>query len=711
MNDQKDQIVQKLRDANNILVTVRSDPSVDQLAACIALTLLLNKLNKHATAVYSGKTPSTIEFLKPADTIEKNTDSLRDFIVALDKAKADKLRYKVEDEVVKIFITPYKASISEKDLIFSQGDFNVDVVVALGVHQQQDVDTAITSHGRILHDASVITVNNTSNGELGAINWVDLGASCLSEMVTILALDLGEEAMDSQIATSLLTGIVSETAHFSNAHTTPHTMSVSAALLAAGANQQLVASQIDTVPGSGPTIPKQGNDNGSDDTLKINRYPEAAQKAKADQAPKEPAKLSEPRPAAALPEAVSNQPQINVEPDVAHTLKDLIEEADDEVDVSPTLPEPVAKPTPQPVYHDDALPPIEMPDGSSVEPEEPADSPQSGDSDETLADIEQAVNSPHVNEERQEIEEADGTAAKRAVEEARRAVEEARKAQPTEQPLEKLEPLESLNAHEVDLDFGHDQLGVQPPLEQQPLQPMEPPVAQLQPTFQVPEQPVMQPPAQPFAQPAEQMPVLQPLASPYQPPQPAQPDAFAPLMTEQPGGVPQSQFTQAPLGMSGPGQPMGMPLSAQPMPQPGVVPPIGPNFAPEEQFSLPPKPVSEDSGLRVIQPLPHDDPQSAPMQPLGTANPFAPPMAAPQLGNAPLSPQPLPPNPAANEPAPLAMSPSDQPFTYPMPPAGPAMQQPFGPAPNQAGLPPQGPPPPPVPPPFMTGPGAPGMPL
>ena len=39
-------------------------------------------------------------------TIEKNTDSLRDFIIALDKSKADKLRYKVEDKFVKIFITP-----------------------------------------------------------------------------------------------------------------------------------------------------------------------------------------------------------------------------------------------------------------------------------------------------------------------------------------------------------------------------------------------------------------------------------------------------------------------------------------------------------------------------------------------------------------------------------------------------------------------------
>src|SRR5205085_4129287 len=137
------------------------NPSVDQLAACLGMALLLNKMGKHAAGVFSGEVPSTIEFLKPEDTLEKNTDSLRDFIIALDKHKADKLRYKVEDNVVRIFITPYRTSLSEKDLNFSQGDFNVDVVVALGVADQNDLDEAISAHGRILHHATIATISNT----------------------------------------------------------------------------------------------------------------------------------------------------------------------------------------------------------------------------------------------------------------------------------------------------------------------------------------------------------------------------------------------------------------------------------------------------------------------------------------------------------------------------------------------------------------------
>src|SRR5438105_1560418 len=112
MDDAQKQVAERLKQANNVLVTVRNNPSIDLLSACIGLSLALDKLDKHAAAVFSGQVPSAMEFLKPEDTIERTPDSLRDFIIALDKSKADKLRYKVEDEVVRIFITPYKTSLN-----------------------------------------------------------------------------------------------------------------------------------------------------------------------------------------------------------------------------------------------------------------------------------------------------------------------------------------------------------------------------------------------------------------------------------------------------------------------------------------------------------------------------------------------------------------------------------------------------------------------
>src|SRR5690606_37307622 len=146
------------------------------------------------------------------------------------------------------FITPYRTSLSSDDLEFSQGDFNVDVVIALGVHAREELDQAIMAHGRILHDATVVSINNTKPADLGALNWNDEKASSLSEMIVSLKEGLQANSLDGQMATAFLTGIVSETERFSNPKTTSQTMSVSAKLMAAGANQQLVASKLEEPP-------------------------------------------------------------------------------------------------------------------------------------------------------------------------------------------------------------------------------------------------------------------------------------------------------------------------------------------------------------------------------------------------------------------------------------------------------------------------------
>ena len=307
MDDNKTQLAEKLKTANNVLVTVSNSPSVDQLAACIGMTLWLNKLGKHATAVFSGDIPNTLEFLQPEETLEKNTDSLRDFIIALDKKKADKLRYKVEDRVVKIFITPYRTSLSAADLEFSQGDFNVDAIVAIGVTKQEDLDQAIVMHGRILHDALVATINITQSGDIGSINWRDTTASSLCELVYDLGMVVDAKQIDSQIATALLTGIVAETNRFSNDKTSPNTMSAAAALMAAGANQQLVANKLADAtngneamrPGASSNLtPEEPNDvKSADGTLQISHPEESGEEEVLDELPR-PQETTEPEPVA-----------------------------------------------------------------------------------------------------------------------------------------------------------------------------------------------------------------------------------------------------------------------------------------------------------------------------------------------------------------------------------------------------------------------------
>jgi nanoRNase/pAp phosphatase (c-di-AMP/oligoRNAs hydrolase) len=310
MNNAKDQLAEKIKSANNILVAVSRNPSVDQLAALLGLGLALNKLGKHCAAVFSGNIPPAIKFLEPEKVIEKTTDSLQDFIIALDKNKADKLRYKVEDNIVKIFITPYRTSISDEDLEFSQGDFNVDLVIALGVKNQEDLDEAITAHGRILHDATVASINSSPDGGLGSINWHEQ-ASSLSELVAEVAQMMSQDILDEQIATALLTGIVAETNRFSNERTSSQTMSISASLMAAGANQQLVATKleepVEEMPEQNSEPPEDGNEQNNDGMLEIEHVDVDKSPEPEAEKPEEPEPLLPPMPEPEQPLADAEQ--------------------------------------------------------------------------------------------------------------------------------------------------------------------------------------------------------------------------------------------------------------------------------------------------------------------------------------------------------------------------------------------------------------------
>lgn len=270
----KQQVIEKIKEASKILVTVSDNPTVDALSAALGLTLLLDKQEKYATAIFSGETPPAIAFLEPEKTFDDTTDSLRDFIIALNKEKADHLRYKVEGDAVKIFITPYKTTISQDDLDFSQGDYNVELVIALGVDNQDHLDGALENHGQILHDAAIITMTSgDQTSDLGGVDWHDSQSSSLSEMVAGLAEALKDDKkkslLDAPIATALLTGIVAETDRFSNAHTTSRAMTVAASLMAAGADQQLIATELQNSHEIGAGATPTGSDDNDDSEVEV----------------------------------------------------------------------------------------------------------------------------------------------------------------------------------------------------------------------------------------------------------------------------------------------------------------------------------------------------------------------------------------------------------------------------------------------------------
>ena len=237
-------VVDKIKASENILIALSKNPNIDEISAALGLAMILDTIHKHVTAIFSGQVPNVLQFLKPEETFEKTTNSLQDFIIALSKDKVDHISYKIEGDFVKVYVTPYKATIGQAELSMSYGDYNVDLVICFDVISGDEIDPALSEYGRIMHDATAINLTVGTPGRFAELEWQDSNVSSISEMVVGLADKLGLASFSEQVATALLTGIVASTDHFSNPRTSSSTMSIASKLMSFGANQQLISSQI-----------------------------------------------------------------------------------------------------------------------------------------------------------------------------------------------------------------------------------------------------------------------------------------------------------------------------------------------------------------------------------------------------------------------------------------------------------------------------------
>ena len=242
--DAVSKVADKIQHATNILIALSKDPNVDEISAAIALAFVLDQQKKHVTAIYSGQTPNALEFLRPEETFQKDISGLQDFIIALNKSKADHLIYQVEGDYVKILITPYKGQIKKEDLEYSYSDYNVDLVIVFNVNSGSEIDSALSEYGRIMHDATAINITSSVPGRFADLEWSEPSKSSVCEMVYDLLSELEIDNTPQEVATALLTGILSATERFSNNRTKPTTMAVASKLMEAGADQQLISSNI-----------------------------------------------------------------------------------------------------------------------------------------------------------------------------------------------------------------------------------------------------------------------------------------------------------------------------------------------------------------------------------------------------------------------------------------------------------------------------------
>jgi phosphoesterase RecJ-like protein len=245
----KQQSTSLIQTAKRILLLTHQNPDADAIGSILALFLSLKKLKKDVTAICSDGVPAFLQFLPFSSVIQKDFAGSRDFIINLDcsQTSVKRLGYKLEDNILKIVITPENGSFKKENLSVASNSFNFDLIIILDTPDLERLGTFYDKNPEIFYQAPTVNIDHhPTNTYFGKVNLVDLTATSTSELLIAIieALEKQDKILDEYIANCLLAGIIGDTSSFQNTNTTPKSLTCAAQLLAAGADQQAIVQHL-----------------------------------------------------------------------------------------------------------------------------------------------------------------------------------------------------------------------------------------------------------------------------------------------------------------------------------------------------------------------------------------------------------------------------------------------------------------------------------
>jgi bifunctional oligoribonuclease and PAP phosphatase NrnA len=185
-------VVDRLTRARRVLAVSHENPDADTLGATLGVATLVEKMGGRATLVCSDPPPE-----------------LYDFLAGIDRFRTD-----------------------------PEAGAAYDLLVISDCGSLDRIGEVRGRHQRLFEELPRVVIDHhVSNDATGSTDWVDPAAAATCEMVALLAsrLRVPLETADGALAAALMAGIVMDTATFAHPNTTPRTLAVSAALVAAGA--------------------------------------------------------------------------------------------------------------------------------------------------------------------------------------------------------------------------------------------------------------------------------------------------------------------------------------------------------------------------------------------------------------------------------------------------------------------------------------------
>lgn len=242
------QVADKLNTASNVLIVLPVLPTPDTVAASLALSGFLKRLEKEVVTVTSdGTLNERVDFLPAYDQIKREFFVSKSFVINVSTKihLLGELSYKKEADHLAIHIKSKTGEFAPEDVTFASSKFPHDAVIVLGAPNLESLGEFYNKNAELFFETPVINIDfKGANQGFGQFNLIEVNASSVSEIVYDLILQMEQDLVDEDIATSLLTGIIAETNSFQNNHTTPQAFIKSSRLINSGAKQQDIINQL-----------------------------------------------------------------------------------------------------------------------------------------------------------------------------------------------------------------------------------------------------------------------------------------------------------------------------------------------------------------------------------------------------------------------------------------------------------------------------------
>ncbi len=233
-----------------ILVIPHANVDPDGLSSALACFQMFSQLGKEVTVICPDTKPESLSFLPGFEKLEQEIKENKDFIVTInleEGVEVDKLRYTVEDHKVNIIVVPKKGHIQKEQIGLSEGDPKYDLVVTVDTADLALLGSLYREHADLFTDVPVLNIDHhISNTQFGQLQLIDPTAASATEVLYnwFLQIPACKNCITPDMATLLLTGLITDTRSFQNPNTTPRSLEVAAELLEKGARQQEIIQHI-----------------------------------------------------------------------------------------------------------------------------------------------------------------------------------------------------------------------------------------------------------------------------------------------------------------------------------------------------------------------------------------------------------------------------------------------------------------------------------